>query len=154
MAAVLQAIFSWFQAWDLSWSQELCIIMFVWMAKFGAAYGLRTGVHVGVDVAINSLQPGSRHRVVMFGLMAGALFTGIIAAFGTRFVLHMLIPDKCPTISKRPMWLVYLAIPIGSGLMSFRFIQVAWNFSRTGELPHTDESHVEGAGQGRPAAAG
>ena len=26
---------------DLSWAQELCIYMFVWMAKFGAAYGVR-----------------------------------------------------------------------------------------------------------------
>src|SRR5678809_1626255 len=32
---------------DLSWAQELCIYMFVWMAKFGAAYGVRTGIHVG-----------------------------------------------------------------------------------------------------------
>src|SRR6185503_5258838 len=38
---------------DLSWAQELCIYMFVWMAKFGAAYGVRTGIHVGVDVMIN-----------------------------------------------------------------------------------------------------
>ena len=37
---------------DLSWAQELCIYMFVWMAKFGAAYGVRTGIHVGVDVVI------------------------------------------------------------------------------------------------------
>ena len=33
----------------LSWAQELCIILFVWMAKFGAAYGVRQGIHVGVD---------------------------------------------------------------------------------------------------------
>ena len=32
----------------LAWSQELCIYMFIWMAKFGAAYGVRTGIHVGV----------------------------------------------------------------------------------------------------------
>ena len=31
---------------NLSWAQELCIYMFVWMAKFGAAYGVRTGIHV------------------------------------------------------------------------------------------------------------
>ena len=36
---------------NLTWAQELCIYMFVWMAKFGAAYGVRTGIHVGVDVA-------------------------------------------------------------------------------------------------------
>ncbi|MGI4955225.1 MAG: TRAP transporter small permease, partial [Janthinobacterium lividum] len=33
---------------DLTWAQELCIFMFIWMAKFGAAYGVRTGIHVGV----------------------------------------------------------------------------------------------------------
>jgi C4-dicarboxylate transporter DctQ subunit len=38
---------------NFGWAQELCIIMFVWMAKFGAAYGVRTGIHVGVDVLIN-----------------------------------------------------------------------------------------------------
>jgi C4-dicarboxylate transporter DctM subunit len=43
-----------------------------------------------------------------------------------------------------PMWIVYLAIPVGSYLMCFRFLQVALAFARTGELPHTDESHVEG----------
>src|ERR1700731_2723326 len=36
----------------ISWAQELCIYMFIWMAKFGAAYGVRTGIHVGVDVLI------------------------------------------------------------------------------------------------------
>ena len=35
---------------NMSWAQELCIYLFVWMAKFGAAYGVRTGIHVGVDV--------------------------------------------------------------------------------------------------------
>jgi C4-dicarboxylate transporter DctQ subunit len=46
------------QDWLLSPQLQLgagtdCIIMFVWMAKFGAAYGVRTGIHVGVDVLIN-----------------------------------------------------------------------------------------------------
>ena len=43
-----------------------------------------------------------------------------------------------------PMWLVYLAIPLGSSLMCFRFLQVAHAFLRTGELPHHDHGHVEG----------
>jgi C4-dicarboxylate transporter DctQ subunit len=44
--------------------------------------------------------------------------------------------------------------------MCFRFLQVAWTFARTGELPKHDESQVEGidaAAEGeptRPAAAG
>jgi C4-dicarboxylate transporter DctM subunit len=42
------------------------------------------------------------------------------------------------------MWIVYLAIPLGSGLMCFRFLQVAWWFYWTDRLPHHDETHVEG----------
>src|SRR5215510_9498257 len=59
----------------LSWAQELCIYMFIWMAKFGAAYGVRTGIHVGVDVLVNKLKSSARFYVVAFGLLCGALFT-------------------------------------------------------------------------------
>jgi C4-dicarboxylate transporter DctM subunit len=144
LAAMSLAVFQWFSAWDVSWAQELCIIMFVWMAKFGAAYGVRTGVHVGVDVAINQLETPSKHWVILFGLMAGALFTFIIGSFGFRFVLHMYETGQQSNDLEAPMWIVYLAIPCGSYLMCFRFLQVAYAFHRTGELPHTDESHVEG----------
>ena len=60
--------------------------MFVWMAKFGAAYGVRTGIHVGVDVLINRLPPDARKLYVLFGLLAGALFTGIVGTLGANFV--------------------------------------------------------------------
>src|SRR6195952_2374453 len=62
----------------LSWAQELCIYMFVWMAKFGAAYGVRTGIHVGVDVVVNLLDERPRRLVILFGLLGGAVFTAIV----------------------------------------------------------------------------
>src|SRR5271165_2426800 len=76
----------WLLALNLSWAQELCIYMFVWMAKFGAAYGVRTGIHVGVDVLVNRFNPEVRGRFIIFSLLAGALFTGTIAALGAHFV--------------------------------------------------------------------
>ncbi len=143
-----------------SWAQELCIIMFVWMAKFGAAYGVRTGIHVGVDVLINRMKDKRRARFVLFGLLAGALFTGVVAILGGHFVwgngmhyavLNALgiptgdIPEGPTTPDLEwPTWMVYLAIPLGSSLMCFRFLQVAWAFVKTGELPHHDHSHVAG----------
>ncbi|HEX5125916.1 MAG TPA: TRAP transporter small permease [Rhodocyclaceae bacterium] len=128
----------------VSWAQELCIYMFVWMAKFGAAYGVRTGIHVGVDVVINRLEEKNRARIVIFGLLAGALFTGIVGALGARFVWDMAHTDAVSPDLELPKWIVYLCIPLGSWLMCFRFVQVAWTFGRTGKLPHHDHSHVEG----------
>jgi len=137
-----------FQDWlltiNLSWAQELCIYMFIWMAKFGAAYGVRTGIHVGVDVLINRMPDKPRAGFVLFGLLAGALFTGIVGSLGAKFVWEIAHTDQVSPDLDVPMWLVFLAIPCGSYLMCFRFLQVAWSFWRTGELPHHDHGHVEG----------
>lgn len=129
---------------NTSWAQELCIYMFVWMAKFGAAYGVRTGIHVGVDVVINRLGQPWRARFVVFGLLAGALFTGIIGALGANFVWEMSNTGQTSADLEAPMWIVYLAVPLGSFLMCFRFLQVMLQFVRTGHLPKHDHSHVEG----------
>ena len=140
-----------FQDWlltiNLSWAQELCIYMFIWMAKFGAAYGVRTGIHVGVDVLINRMPDKPRAGFVLFGLLAGALFTGIVGSLGAKFVWEIAHTDQVSPDLEVPMWLVFLAIPFGSFLMCFRFLQVAWSFQRTGELPHHDHGHVEGMEQ-------
>ncbi len=150
----------WLLRLNLSWAQELCIIMFVWMAKFGAAYGVRTGIHVGVDVLIDRLSESYRVKAVIFGLLAGALFTGIVCALGARFVWEngahyavfvflgldtegLFAGPTTPDL-EWPTWVVYCAVPFGSGLMCFRFLQVCLNFVRTGDLPHHDHGHVEG----------
>ena len=145
-------LFPYLHQVNMTWAQELCIYMFVWMAKFGAAYGVRTGVHVGVDVMVNRLGLGPRSKVILFGLLAGALFTGVIAWLGADFVYDLSETDSRSNDLEAPKWLVYLAIPLGSGLMCFRFLQVAWAFHRTGEIPHPShdvvgidaEDHVPG----------
>src|SRR5256885_15248006 len=88
-ATGVPALYPYARTWDFSWAQELCIYMFIWMAKFGAAYGVRTGIHVGVDVFVNMLGPNSRQRVVLFGLLCGAFFSGIVAIFGGAFVWNV-----------------------------------------------------------------
>lgn len=155
----------------LSWAQELCIILFVWMAKFGAAYGVRQGIHVGVDVLVNYLSPGKRRIMTTVALSAGILFTGIIAILGARLVwengmayvvLHNLLGMDAgnhfegPTTPdlEWPTWVVYLAIPLGSSLMCFRFMQVLSTFLRTGEVPHHDHGHVDGLDEVEPLALG
>ncbi len=144
---------------DMSWAQELCIYMFVWMAKFGAAYGVRNGTHVGVDVLVRKLPPQKAKWLVLFGLFVGAVFTGTVGTLGARFVwengLHYAffhgvgwdvgdVPEG-PTSPdlELPTWIAYSCVPLGSYLMCFRFIQVGWGFLKTGELPHASH-HVPG----------
>jgi C4-dicarboxylate transporter DctQ subunit len=150
----------WLISLRFEWAQELCIIMFVWMAKFGAAFGVRTGIHVGVDVLINRMPEQWRRKSVLLGLSGGVLFTAIVGTVGASFVwdngLHYALyhalgiattgVPQGPTTPDLEVstWIVYSAVPLGSYLMCFRFLQVTWKFARGGELPHHDHAHVEG----------
>lgn len=144
----------------MSWATELCIILFVWMAKFGAAYGVRQGIHVGVDVLVNKLSPEKRRITTLIALGAGAFFTALVAVLGFNLVWHngmgyavlsTLGMDTgayyegptTPDLEWRT-WVVYLAVPLGSALMCFRFLQVLTKYWRTGDLPHHDHGHVDG----------
>lgn len=133
---------------NLSWAQELATYMFVWMAKFGAALGVRTGIHVGVDVFVDTLRPSARKPVIVFALLCGALFTGVIGSLGAVYVYELDADQVSPEL-EWPSWVIYLCIPLGSYLMCFRFLQVTWNFLRTGVNPHDSHTpaleHVPGA---------
>ena len=151
----------WLLGINMSWAQELCIYMFVWMAKFGAAYGVRSGIHVGVDVLVTRLPDSWRKKTVVLAITGGALFTGLIGTLGANFVwengMHYAILNKLGMAIHEdlyegpitpdlewPTWIIYMAIPLGSYLMCFRFVQTGWTFLRTGELPHHDHTHVDG----------
>ena len=129
---------------DFTWAQELCIYLFIWVAKFGAAYGVRTGIHVGVDVVVNHVSEGKRRFLVLFGLLAGAFFTAVIAGLGAWFVYEVNLTGQVSPDMLMPMWIVYLAVPLGSSLMCYRFLQVAWTFFLTNALPKHEVTRVEG----------
>jgi C4-dicarboxylate transporter DctQ subunit len=120
---------------NFSWAQELCIYLFIWMAKFGAAYGVRTGIHIGVDVLVNAVRPAARRVLVVTALALGAFFTGVIAFMGVRWVWFIYGTGQTSPDLEWPMWVIYLCIPLGSSLMCYRFLQVMAGFLRSGELP-------------------
>ena len=63
---------------------------------------------------------------------------------GREFVIGLSQTDQTSPDLELPSWIVYLCIPLGSYLMCFRFLQVAYAYFSTGELPHHDHTHVEG----------
>jgi TRAP-type C4-dicarboxylate transport system permease small subunit len=150
LARVANSVYAGLVSVNLSWAQELATYMFVWMAKFGAALGVRTGIHVGVDVLVDRLEPRARAPVVIFALLCGALFTGIIGTLGAIYV-HELDADQVSQELEWPSWIIYLCIPIGSYLMCFRFLQAAWRFWRTGVVAH--QAHPVASLEAEPALA-
>jgi C4-dicarboxylate transporter, DctQ subunit len=119
----------------LAWAQELSIYLLIWMVLFGAAYGVRVGIHVGVDVLVRKLSTGNQRRATIAALLLGLLFAGVIAALGAKFTWFIRESGGTSNDLEWPMWIIYLAVPLGGLLMAYRFAQVLWRYIRSGELP-------------------
>jgi len=141
---VARSSFKAINALKLTWAQEATIYMFVWMAKFGAAYGVRTGIHVGVDILAERLDGAARHWITVVAMSGGVIFTAIITWIGTDFVWHVRAGGQITPDLEIPSWIVYLAVPLGSALMCFRFIQALHRYVTTGEVAHHDHGAVDG----------
>lgn len=144
LQAFAHSAFSAINGIKLTWAQEACIFLFIWMAKFGAAYGVRTGIHVGVDILAERLEGRARQAITVIAISSGILFTAIIAWIGVDFVWHTWKGGQTSPDLEIRMWIVYLAVPLGSSLMCFRFVQALLHFLKTGELAHHDHASMEG----------
>jgi C4-dicarboxylate transporter DctQ subunit len=129
-------IWQYTQHISFTWAQELSIYLLIWMAKFGASYGVRVGAHIGVDVLVRKLPKDWQHRFTMFGCFGGAFFTFVVAILGTRFVFFMYSTGQSSPDMQMPMWIVYLAIPVASTMMSYRFLQLAFKTHKLRMMEH------------------
>ena len=75
-----------------------------------------------------SSSPSLRSKVVLFSLFCGALFTAVVGTMGLKFVMELYATDQVSADLEAPRWIVFSAVPAGSYLMCFRFLQVAWAF--------------------------
>lgn len=139
-----RSVFKAINSIKLTWAQEACIYLFVWMAKFGAAYGVRIGIHVGVDILAEHLEGTAKKVITTIAMAGGILFTAIIAWIGTDFVWHVYHGGQISPDLEIKMWIVYLAVPLGSALMCFRFIQALYLYLTTGYIAHHDLGAVDG----------
>ncbi|HRK42161.1 MAG TPA: TRAP transporter small permease [Gemmobacter sp.] len=144
LGAFAKSLFKSVNGLKMTWAQEACIYLFVWMAKFGAAYGVRTGIHVGVDILAERLDGAARRTVTVIAMSGGVIFTAILTWIGADFVWHVKAGGQISPDLEMPMWIVYLAVPLGSALMCFRFVQALLHYLKTGEVAHHDHSAVDG----------
>ncbi len=109
----------------LSWAAELTRYAIVWLVFIGGAIGARSGAHISIDVLGAILPPRAAHRLVQVAALIAAGTTAMVAWYGWMLVGQMRQFGQTSASLEWPMWVVYLAIPVGCCLMTLRFIQNA-----------------------------
>ncbi|MDO4581289.1 MAG: TRAP transporter small permease [Bacillota bacterium] len=106
----------------LPWCEELSRYIFVWLVWLGASMTTRKKGHIRVEFIFNIF--GGKYRV-FFEILTAVIWCGFcifLAAISSQLVIKAYNINNVSTAMQLPMYISYLAIPVGVGIMSLRLI--------------------------------
>ncbi|MDP9465903.1 MAG: TRAP transporter small permease [Actinomycetota bacterium] len=133
------------------WSEEAVIYLVLLSVFVGAVVTLRHDEHVKVDLVPNLLQGRAQ---LAWQVMASLLTVVYLLCIGVYAWLLIFEPSTRNTVTpalKLPLWVVYLAVPIGFTLMFLRMLEVLYR-QVTGRVAYPEaaksvlEAEAEGIG--------
>ena len=107
-----------------SWAEELIRYLMIWITFIGGSVCVRKGAHIRMDFLL-TLIPKAAHRWVnRLVFLVAAFFCAALFWYSFQLVLFTVELEQTSPAMKLPMWIPYLAMPLGSALMALRFVQM------------------------------
>lgn len=104
------------------WVIELSEYALLYITFLGAAWVLHQGGHVRVDVFLNMAPPGLRRIFGTISTSLGLVISLLLTVFGVGATWNAYARGMFKaTLVEFPTWIVLLAIPLGSLMLTIRF---------------------------------
>ncbi|MEK3886136.1 TRAP transporter small permease [Bacillus sp. FSL K6-3431] len=119
-----QVVLRYLFNYSLHWSEEVARYLIVWFIFIGSSIAVREKAHAAVDAVVIYL-PSIFKKI--FSILANATAMGfciIIILSGCKAILNVVQYDSVTPSLGIPMYIPYLAIPVGGALMLLRFFQI------------------------------
>jgi C4-dicarboxylate transporter DctQ subunit len=123
----------------LNWAEELTLYLMVWIVFVGGSIAVRTRGHIAIDLLPLVLSPANRRRLAIAVGLAALAFFAVFFWYSLEHVLRVRSINQLTPVMQAPMWLTYLAMPVGSFLMGLRTIQAIVRIVRERDAP---QAHV------------
>ena len=105
------------------WVIEVSEYSLLFITFLGAPYLLEKNMHVVLDLVYDSFSRRPRILVQLFNSGIGLLVCVVLTIVGVQVVLDQLATGTREVTVMRPLsWWITASLPIGSGLMSFQFL--------------------------------
>ncbi len=99
------------------WTEEVSLILMVWLAMIGSALAVRTGEHLAMDILHRQVPPRFRAWLVRLVWLTAAAFSAYLIWYGWELSMRTMAQTFSAT--KWPIGWMYLGIPAGGLLMLF-----------------------------------
>jgi C4-dicarboxylate transporter DctQ subunit len=107
----------------ISYAEEVIVYLVIWAIMIVSSQLVRRDGHVRPDLVLRLLPPRYLRFVEIFNCLVSIVFCGALVWYGWEIVdTSLLINETSSTDLQFPMWIYYLALPVGSALMLVRYI--------------------------------
>lgn len=114
-------------------SEELARLLVIWLTFLGSYLLVRRNGHITIDVTARLVGDRTYRWMTAFAAFAGAITCGYLAWLGYFYARGIFASGQVMTTLSAPAGLYYLPVPIGSGLMTLAFLQLALKAAVLGE---------------------
>ncbi|MCB1357591.1 MAG: TRAP transporter small permease [Maritimibacter sp.] len=105
------------------WGAEMTVYLIGWAVMLSAARMVRDNMHVGVDLLTHSLSREKRLWFELFACVVGVVVSAVIIYAGIQMVeFAMRFHERGDSSIRFPMWLYYMAIPVGFALTAIQYV--------------------------------
>ncbi len=131
----------------ITWAEEVIVYIAVWAVMIIASQLVRRDGHVRPDLVLRLLRPGIQRWVEMVNCLAAIAFTFGMVWYGWTVVGTALLFDQRSSSDLQfPIWIYYLALPVGGALMlgryTIRLVRYAYFFDpKTMAVGHHIPAH-------------
>lgn len=99
-----------------SYTEELVVLLFVWVSMFGISYGYRRGSHTVLTICSDLVTGRGQYCIIIFATLASALLMALLAKTGYGMVHNQLRFNQILPGLQIPVALMGAAIPTGAAV--------------------------------------
>ena len=101
----------------------MIVYLVIWAVMITSSQLVRRDGHVRPDLVVRLLPVRAFRWVEVFNCLAAIVFSAALAWYGWQIVATSLqIDERSSSDLQFPMWIYYLALPVGSALMLVRYL--------------------------------
>lgn len=124
-----------------SWTEELARYIHIFQVWIGASYAVKLREHIRVGAFIERFGGVSRQVLETISIIIWFTISLFLAVYGTELVLTSLQNGQVTPAMQLPMWIPFIAIPLGGAGMAIRLVfQVIKVWQGDYDKPGSEES--------------
>lgn len=106
-----------------SWTEEMARYIHIFQVWVGASYAVKSRQHIRVEAFVIRFKGLPRKILESISIIIWFSISLFLAIFGTQLVMQSITYGQVTPAMQLPMWIPFLAIPIGGAGMAIRLIQ-------------------------------